>query len=307
MSPRISPRPEYPPFIWALTNFVKEVFVQGGGHGIAVTLLLYPFYLWTRKVAGQYGVDDKLYFCIMTSLTHSVLYIICNVGFYIMDQHNFMPSYKLARKPHQTPKPALMRKMLFEAFIGQAITGPLFAYLLYPLFLKFGMMPFSSPLPDVPGLFKTFVAGHLFNDVGFYLTHRLFHHKLLYKHFHKQHHEFSGTIGFAAEYANPVEVIVSNQIPTVGGVLFFGAHPLCVWVWIALRLQQTYEAHSGYCFEGHILDKLWILHSDSAAHHDHHHTANQGNFGGGWTDWLFGTMDHYMAMGGKEGYMSRAQ
>merc|ERR1711918_8064 len=98
---------------------------------------------------------------------------------------------------------------------------------------------------------------------------RIFHSKALYKRFHKQHHEFSGTVGFAAEYADPVEVVVSNQIPTVGGVLFFGCHPLCVWLWIALRLQQTYEAHSGYYFTGP-LDWFGLSHAESAAHHDHH-------------------------------------
>jgi len=202
-----------------------------------------------------------------------------------------------------TPSPKLMHKMATEALIGQLITSPLISYFLYPAFMWFGMYSLDAPLPDMQELLLTFISGHMFNDIGFYWTHRLFHCKALYKTFHKQHHEFTGTIGFAAEYANPVEVIVSNQIPTVGGILFFGAHPICLWIWIGLRLQQTYEAHSGYCFDGHILDKLWLSHSDSAAHHDHHHTSNQGNFGGLYTDWLFGTMDHYQKIGGKDGYI----
>lgn len=136
------------------------------------------------------------------------------------------------------------------------------------------MYDFEAPLPPVPALIKTFIVGHIFNDVLFYLTHRLAHCKSLYIPVHKQHHEFTGTIGFAAEYANPLEVIISNQIPTIGGVLFFGCHPICIWIWISLRLQQTYEAHSGYCFEGHWLETLLITHADSAAHHDHHHTVN---------------------------------
>ena len=35
--------------------------------------------------------------------------------------------------------------------------------------------------------------------VGFYWTHRILHHPSLYKTFHKPHHTFTGTIGFAAE------------------------------------------------------------------------------------------------------------
>ena len=47
----------------------------------------------------------------------------------------------------------------------------------------------------------------LFLDTSFYWSHRLLHHPRLYKHFHKQHHEYRGTIGFAAEYAHFVEQV----------------------------------------------------------------------------------------------------
>jgi hypothetical protein len=43
---------------------------------------------------------------------------------------------------------------------------------------------------------------------GFYWTHRLFHSKYFYAKYHKQHHEYAGTIGFAAEYAHPLEQII---------------------------------------------------------------------------------------------------
>lgn len=144
----------------------------------------------------------------------------------------------------------------------------------------------------------------MFNDFGFYFTHRLLHHSSVYKLWHKKHHEFKGTIGFAAEYAHPIEVVLSNQLPTLGGIFLVGTHPLCVFVWLAFRLQQTYEAHSGYCFRNTLLNDfpLYVLHAEAAAHHDHHHTVNLGNFGG-FTDYIFGTMDHWQSVGGEEGYI----
>ncbi|GMH83181.1 hypothetical protein TrVE_jg3750 [Triparma verrucosa] len=304
-SPRVVPRPAYPPFSEFLISIVKEVFWQGGVHGIMCAYIFFPLYAAARSKAVELEISDQVFFALATSATHSVLYILCNFTFQLFDDYNWFQDYKLERKPYQKAKPALVKKMAVEAFIGQAVTGPIAAYFLYPLFLHFGMLSLDAPLPSAVDMFKTFVIGHVFNDVGFYWTHRIAHMKSIYKYVHKQHHEFAGTIGFAAEYANPLEVIISNQIPTVGGVLFFATHPLCVWVWIGLRLQQTYEAHSGYCFEGHILNTLWFLHADSAAHHDHHHTANQGNFGGLYTDWLFGTMDHYQALGGRQGYIDQ--
>ena len=52
--------------------------------------------------------------------------------------------------------------------------------------------------------------------------------------------------------------------------------------WQAARLQQTYEAHSGYCFEGTVWDYLGLSHASDAAHHDYHHSVNRGNFGSSW-------------------------
>jgi sterol desaturase/sphingolipid hydroxylase (fatty acid hydroxylase superfamily) len=49
------------------------------------------------------------------------------------------------------------------------------------------------------------IAVHLaFNfllcDLGDYFNHRLFHIPILYKNFHKQHHEFTTTVGVTASY-----------------------------------------------------------------------------------------------------------
>ena len=44
-----------------------------------------------------------------------------------------------------------------------------------------------------------------------YFVHRTMHHPLLYKHFHKQHHDFKVPVCVAAEYAGVVEAIFSNM------------------------------------------------------------------------------------------------
>ena len=46
-----------------------------------------------------------------------------------------------------------------------------------------------------------FVACLAFLEFSFYWSHRLLHHPALYARLHKQHHEYKGPIGFAAEYA----------------------------------------------------------------------------------------------------------
>ena len=84
--------------------------------------------------------------------------------------------------------------------------------------------------------------------------------------------------------------MLANQLPTIGGVLFFGRRFEVLCVWVVLRLKQTYEVHSGYCFGG-APDALWITCAEGTAQHDFHHSHNAGNYGGFfvWWDRLCGT------------------
>jgi methylsterol monooxygenase len=180
--------------------------------------------------------------------------------------------YKMTRKSAEIPAPALFTKLYQEAFFNHFVTTPLSVLGLYPIAAYCGMPAASAPLPPLPTLALLFAAAHAFNDVFFYATHRLLHSKLLYKRFHKQHHTFRGSVGAAAEFAHPVEVLASNQLPTAGLVLALGAHPLAQAAWLVLRLTQTYEVHSGYAFNGSLVSRLGVA-ACGAPFHDHHHTV----------------------------------
>ena len=86
-----------------------------------------------------------------------------------------------------------------------------------------------------------------------------------------------------------------------------GVHPLVLYIWLAYRLEETYEVHSGYCFHGTLLHKLGLTNADQAAFHDFHHTENKGAFGCELTDHLFGSMDRWIAVGRAEGYVKLAR
>ena len=50
----------------------------------------------------------------------------------------------------------------------------------------------------------------MFLEPAFYFAHRALHHPALYARFHKQHHEYKGSVGFAAEYATLVEQVCAR-------------------------------------------------------------------------------------------------
>lgn len=72
-----------------------------------------------------------------------------------------------------------------------------------------------------------------------------------------------------------------------------------------MRLQQTYEAHSGYCFKDTFFDRIGLAHASNASHHDYHHSVNTGNFDPEWMDWICGTQDGFAAGGMHEGYVAK--
>jgi len=179
----------------------------------------------------------------------------------------------MTRKSAEVPAPSLLSALYKEASVNHFITSPIAAFGLYSVAVYCGTPSAAAPLPPLPALMVLFAAAHGFNDVFFYATHRMLHSKLLYKRFHKQHHTFRGSVGAAAEYAHPVEVLVSNQLPTMGLVLALGLHPLVQAAWLTLRLLQTYEVHSGYAFNEAWAGKVGIA-ACGAAFHDHHHSVS---------------------------------
>ena len=136
----------------------------------------------------------------------------------------------------------------------------------------------------------------MFNHIFFYIVHRAVHLPGLYIPIHKKHHKFVGTVGWAAEFAHPIEQIFANQLPSTAFVLILFTKEVgqeVALMWIFWRLVETYEAHAGYDFQKSPLGKIGLLHGGMARFHDWHHTDNRGNYGCMCMDWLFGTMDSY--------------
>ena len=296
-------KPNYPPFSAFLSNFIHDIVIQGTIYGILLALLWVPVYRKARGCAQALEMSDSIFFALLLGLTHAGVYA-TNVGFYTMcDRRGWLLRYKLPRSKAMAPSMELIKRTRRDQLIANLFTFPIFAYGAYFAFEYFGMKSMDAELPSKLEMGRVFARAHLVNDLGFYWVHRLGHHCLFYR-FHKKHHEFRGVISEAAEHSSLAEKIFNNFLPTLGGVLFWPTHPLCVACWLGLRLHQAYENHSGYCFEGTLPEILGICHANAVAHHDWHHTVNMGNYGVTmWTDWVFGTMCPYQNKGGFEAYI----
>jgi sterol desaturase/sphingolipid hydroxylase (fatty acid hydroxylase superfamily) len=273
-----------------------------------VSRLVWP--MWTCAVAKlkARGASDRFLFTVTIVICHSGLYWPINCLFEHWRKTGKMNRYLLDR-PRSAPPPSreLVLRAYKEALVGQLILTPLALWTIgFQTFKRMGMPSFSSPRPRTLSIFWTFAVADVLNVWLFYFAHRACHELPgVYKLIHKQHHEFKSTIGFAAEYAHPVEQLVANLFPTLAGCLLFGRHPLILIIWLSERLRETYEGHSGFCFKGSWLDKLGLSHWKATCFHDHHHTVNIGNYAASYIDRIFGTDANWMANGGLDGYLAR--
>ena len=298
--------PVYPTPLEAFQEFASHV-TRGPLITTGIVYALYPAYTGLTAYLSGLGLEDAWVFALPMALTHTMTYLVVNGFFHYCDTTGTMEQYKLWRSPIMKNPWERFTHMWTEAFIGQLL-APFLLYMLWHTVAKDLFLRHDDPLGEWHGVFLAVAAAKLWNTVFFYWAHRLLHHEKLYARFHKQHHAFQGTVGFAAEYASPLEQVFANYIPTLGGMLLlYPVHPLTMCVWLGTRLQQTFESHSGYSFRNTWAHKIGMLGSDATIFHDYHHTVNNGNYAVQWIDYLFGTMEPFARGGGYEGYLSRKE
>jgi methylsterol monooxygenase len=147
-------------------------------------------------------------------------------------------------------------------------------------------------LPSVPEYCLHMVICMLAEDFWSYWLHRLMHHKALYKHIHKVHHDHKVTVSLVAEYAHPIEFVTVNMFATMLGPLILRSNMHCFtqMCWIMVRIFHTTLLHCGYDFD--ICPSRLIPFVSQASFHDYHHLMFKDNYGSFTTIWdyLCGTV-----------------
>lgn len=117
------------------------------------------------------------------------------------------------------------------------------------------------------------------HDTWFYWTHRLMHHRRLFRWFHRVHHESTNPSPWAAYSFSPLEAVVQAG---VFPVLAFTVpmHPLAFLVFMVWQISFNVLGHTGYEFYPRRLLETWPgRFLNTPTHHIQHHEKFRGNYG----------------------------
>ncbi|KAK3785829.1 hypothetical protein RRG08_050847 [Elysia crispata] len=247
---------------------------------------------WQRRWEELYllfNQDDFLLSVFGTYIFTTAVFWLCNLFFILLDltgKPEFLLKYKIQADKNTPLRPADFMKAAKVALYNQTVVGLPMSVMIFCVMKWRGCSCSPADMPTFPWSVVEVTIFTLVEEIGFYYTHRMFHHPRIYRFIHKKHHEWTAPIGLVAIYAHPVEHALSNLLPVALGPILLGSHLATAWMFWALALFSTTVAHCGY--------HLPLLPSPEA--HDYHHLKFNQNFGVlGVLDRLHGTDAQFRA------------
>ncbi|CAL8365503.1 unnamed protein product [Lota lota] len=292
-----SAKQEGPSCLW--DSITKAAFVMGSGilllaaFGNSLTWHLQRFWgasgdfwqnLWTRLYL-QYEGQHAVLFYLGTMLAPLLAFWITNGLFLLVDvtgRPSFITRYRVqADKNSPVDQQKLWHAIRQVVFNQVVVSGPMVVGVYY--LMTWRGDPCGPQLPTFHRGLMELALCSVVEELLFYYSHRLFHHPALYKHIHKQHHEWTAPIGVVSIYAHPLEHVLSNMLPAVSGPVLLGSHLVTTSLWYCLALVSTTISHCGY--------HLPFL--PSPEFHDFHHLKFNQCFG------VLGVLDRLHGTDGK--------
>lgn len=220
--------------------------------------------------------SEKLFFLFGSLIVHEILYFGFNGVLFLIERNKLkvFHDYFIPRLPSQIPDAKLIRKTLLSATFSHFVIQPLIFYYGYEYIFLFQF--WDTKLNNFFPIMAQLASFQFFESFLFYLSHRFLHTRALFATVHKKHHEYHGPNGFAAEYAHPIEQFLGNYFPVLFGpcILFRNKTHTTTWLtWLAWRLIQTYERHSGFDFSETIPGRIGLFNGYGARYHDLHHVS----------------------------------
>mmetsp|Transcript_25798 Transcript_25798/g.39022 ORF Transcript_25798/g.39022 Transcript_25798/m.39022 type:complete len:208 (+) Transcript_25798:444-1067(+) len=192
--------------------------------------------------------------------------------------------YRIQQSKKIKPKKNKTDYLLKSIAMSTLVLVPGIAYLMYYTHTNVMPIRITPTLPTQRERLIDHFLSLMVNETIFFYGHWLFHaNKWLYKNVHKVHHEFTAPNAMSALHCHPVELLLLDFIPLVGGAFFFNQHLSSLATFGAVAILGTQTHHSG-------INWPWSLWDHQPEFHDEHHERFDGNYGNiGFYDKLHGT------------------
>ena len=117
------------------------------------------------------------------------------------------------------------------------------------------------------------------HDAWFYWTHRVMHHRKLFRFFHRTHHLSNNPTPWAAYAFSPAEAVVQASILPIA-VVTMPLHPLAFGIFLTWQLVFNVIGHTGYEYTPSWFMKTPLRYFiNTPTNHAMHHESMRGNFG----------------------------
>jgi lathosterol oxidase len=131
----------------------------------------------------------------------------------------------------------------------------------------------------------------VFHDFYFYWTHRLMHHKKLFKYIHRVHHESTNPSPWAAYSFHPWEALIQAMVLPIL-VFTLPLHPLVIFIFLTYMIVRNVIGHLGFeILPTGFTKNKWVSWNTAITHHNMHHEHFHVNYGlyFSWWDRLMNT------------------
>jgi len=160
---------------------------------------------------------------------------------------HFLYKYKINPGENAPPPTSKVIKMLITVSMNMALSQIGLRLAWSSWYKDFGDHDVYR-VTTVWNFFGHMLAAILGHDFFFYHGHMLLHHKSIYKHIHKKHHEWIFPIAAAALYSHPIEHLLTGTIGPGFGFFFTSPSIPVQWIWYCWLNFQVQNDHSGYHF-----------------------------------------------------------